>query len=202
MYLENNRRGLLSVSSNTGPFQEIMVNMAEDETPRPTEEMEIGKFPSTEGFCQGIGRNGELYLRQNIFRPARKGRGYMPQRALVALALTEICCSMRIGKVTPTFCSCVSYVLLTNSVSSQVLYFPMQEELSWKTTKMTRDKESVKASSVRAFYRLPQLIYVPKRRTEEDQEIWTAMAHTGEYNSISTRQFLPTSYRQIMKNKL
>ena len=73
--------------------------MAEPETSPLLSAIPLAEIPLTEGLFQGMNDDGELLLRQSVIRPVRGSRGFLPERSLVALALTEVCCRIGRGKV-------------------------------------------------------------------------------------------------------
>ncbi|KAL8651116.1 MAG: hypothetical protein Q9210_003436 [Variospora velana] len=87
----------------------------------------------------------------------------LEERYLVALALTEVCCEVRQGKV---------------------LYFPMREDLPGKRSWL---EPQAKCENTTIFHRLPKLLYTPLKWEDEDVTIWTEMSHQDRLALLNAR---------------
>ncbi|KAL9016283.1 MAG: hypothetical protein Q9185_006356 [Variospora sp. 1 TL-2023] len=123
--------------------------------------------PSEKVYLGVDGDDGGLRLPINIIDPTTwTGKGHHPLegRHLVALALTELCCEQRTGKV---------------------YYFPNYANLLRLGMPNLSQDTQLKSASI--FQRLPKLGYSPEKWGEEDVKVWNEMSHVDRLSLLNLR---------------
>ncbi|KAL8927757.1 MAG: hypothetical protein Q9208_002173 [Pyrenodesmia sp. 3 TL-2023] len=114
----------------------------------------------------GLDSNAGLRFRQNLFVSGMSTNApYLRGMSTVALGLNEACCQRGKGKV--------FMVAMLDSVP------PLKGH--------TAEARKASRNVVRAFYRMPKLVYVPLRWSKKDQADWNSMTHTNRYLTLNAR---------------